>query len=116
MLNTITYILLFAVSTAILYTWGLLKSRNKENELFTSLLLKCEKEISSALKKHPDGMTQKEFEEKIKGVHSSLFYSKTQAVVHDAAAFSGTLIKNMIDRNIIVEKKKNGTARYYLKS
>jgi len=51
MIKYIIYVLLFAISTMVIYTWGLIKTRNQSRDLLNILYSKSEKTVLNALKK-----------------------------------------------------------------
>lgn len=112
-LQTISYILLFAVATAILYAIGLKKSMTKERDLLHSLYLKSEKKIVNALK-NKETMTRNELEKVVEGTKASLFYSKNKLIVKDSKTFIQSILGDMIEKKIIVEEMEQGKKVYRL--
>lgn len=114
MLKVVGYIWIFAIITICLYLWGMMKSRNKEQELLRSLYTKGANEVVKILKKN-DSMTKKELERQISGISASLFYSKTKAIVQNPSSFIDGLLKEMMEEDIIYIEKQKGANRYKLK-
>lgn len=106
----IFWILAFATATAIVYGWGLAKSRSQQRDLLALLYVKGEKSIKKALRKNGP-MEQRELEKLLTGTTASLFYSKNRAVVKDPASFTQQLLDAMTEKGVLT---KDGN-RYCLK-
>lgn len=98
--DTIGYVLLFAAVAALLYLWGLAKTRDEPKTLTALLYGRCEKRVKQYLKKH-DRITQKETADLIKDVRVKLIYSKKTFGVTDAGAFSKSLLDRMEKAGVI---------------
>lgn len=114
MIKTILYILLFAIVTMIIYTWGLLKQRGESANLINILYSKGEKKIIKLIKKKGP-MTRKELEVEISGLKASLFYSKQKIIVKDSKLLTKNLLNNMVEKDALVIDNTNMPRRYNLK-
>lgn len=110
-MQTIIYILLFAIATIIIYIWGLLKEQRKSNDLFDILYRKGEKAVINAFKVK-GCLSKKDIENELLNLKSSLFYTKDKLVITDPSHFAKILIGKMLNDGIIL-KTSNG---YSLKS
>lgn len=103
----ILWMLAFAVVTAIIYGWGLAKSRDRQRDLLAVLYGKGETLIKRLLKKN-GSMSPAELEKALSGTRASLFYSRgQQAVVNDPKVFTAELLRLMTEKNVIVEDGPN---------
>lgn len=107
----IVYILLFAISTVIIFTWGIIKEQNKSKDLMNKLYKKAENKVIKAFSKN-SVLTKKDIENEIKNIKASLFYSKDKMIVQNSSVFAKNIINTMINRNLI-EKTSEG---YILKN
>ena len=107
----IVYILLFAISTVIIFTWGIIKDQNKSKDLMNKLYKKAENKVIKAFSKN-SVLTKKDIENEIKNIKASLFYSKDKMIVQNSSVFAKNIINTMINRNLI-EKTSEG---YILKN
>ena len=96
-LEIILWVLAFALVTMIIYGWGLLESSRQQDDLLAMLYRKGEAAIRRTLKKKGP-MTRAQLEEKLSGIHASLFYTKNRAVVRDVHTFAGQLLESMMQR------------------
>ena len=110
-MDTIIYILLFAIATVIIYIWGLLKEQRKSKDLFDILYKKGEKAIIKAFK-DKGCLSKKDIENELVNLKSSLFYTKDKLVITDSSHFAKILIGKMLNNGTIF-KTSNG---YSLKS
>ncbi|MDD6235806.1 MAG: hypothetical protein PUB00_00305 [Clostridiales bacterium] len=94
MWKTAGYLVLFTVSSAVIYTWGMLKSRNEQRQLTAMLTRKCQRIIRKKLKKE-QSVTVDQAAEAIKYVTVSLFYSRKRFGVTDAPLFARHLLDQM---------------------
>jgi len=97
---TLIGILLFAISTSIVYVWGLKKSMKQTATLKEMLLTKGANKGMAYLKKN-DSISKKE----VSDIKASEFYSKKTVVVQNEIEFTNTLISFMLDKNLIVKEK-----------
>lgn len=107
----IVYILMFALATVVIFSWGIIKEQNKSKDLMNQLYKKAETKVLKAFKKK-DVLTRRDIENEVKGIKASLFYSKDKMVVQNASSFTKNIINTMIGRNLI-EKTNDG---YILKT
>ena len=96
-------IIAFAVVTAIVYVWGLMKAMKQENILEQRLMIKCSKKIEKYIDKH-GRVEALEIKYIIDGEKVGIIYSKGRLGVEDAEKFSTILIDYMIEKDIIVRK------------
>ena len=71
----IVYILMFAVATVIVFSWGIIKEQNKSRDLMSQLYKKAENNVLKAFKRK-DVLSRKDIENEVKNVKASLFYSR----------------------------------------
>lgn len=107
----ILYILMFALATVIIFSWGIIKEQNKSKDLMNQLYKKAETKIIKAFKKK-QVLTRRDIENEVKNIKASLFYSKDKMVVQNSSMFTKNIINAMINRNLI-EKTDEG---YILKN
>lgn len=107
----ILYILMFALATVIIFSWGIIKEQNKSKDLMNQLYKKAETKIIKAFKKK-QVLTRRDIENEVKNIKASLFYSKDKMVVQNSSMFTKNIINAMINRNLI-EKTNEG---YILKN
>lgn len=105
-MDIIIYILLFAVATIIIFTWGLIKERNKSNDLLDLLYNKSYKAVMKAFKTKKT-LSKKDIENEILNLKASLFYSKDKLVIKDPSHISKILIGKML-KDGVIEKTTNG--------
>lgn len=109
------YILLFAGVTAVLYTWGLIKSQRQEGELINSLWHKGQRVAMKAIARGGK-QTRPQLERRLQGLSVSLFYSKNRLSVQDAGTFAQILLQNMVERGLLLIQDDNQTQYYSLAS
>lgn len=102
----IVYILMFAVATVIVFSWGIIKEQNKSRDLMSQLYKKAENNVLKAFKRK-DVLSRKDIENEVKNVKASLFYSRDKMVVQNPRSFTKSLINTMINNNVI-EKTTDG--------
>lgn len=102
----ILYILLFAVSTIIIYTWGLLKEQHKSKDLLDLLYQKGEKSIIKAFKSNKC-LSKSDIEKELLNLKSSLFYSRDKLIIKDPSHLAKILIGDMLKKGTII-KTTNG--------
>lgn len=105
MIKILIYVLLFALSTMIVYAWGIIKSQNKQKDLLDILYVKGEKRVIKELKKN-NNMTKIQLQNSLKDLKASLFYSRNKIIVTDPKVFTTTLLRSMEEKGII--KCNNG--------
>ena len=102
----IIYILMFALATVIIFSWGIIKEQNKSKDLMNQLYKKAENNVVKAFKRK-DVLSRKDIENEVKNVKASLFYSRDKMVVQNPRSFTKSLINTMINNNVI-EKTTDG--------
>lgn len=102
----ILYILMFALATVIIFSWGIIKEQNKSKDLMNQLYKKAETKVLKAFKKK-QVLTRKDIEKEVKNVKASLFYSRDKLIVQNSSSFSKNIINTMIRKNLI-EKTTDG--------
>ena len=102
----IIYILMFALATVIIFSWGIIKEQNKSRDLMNQLYKKAENNVVKAFKRK-DVLSRKDIENEVKNVKASLFYSRDKMVVQNPRSFTKSLINTMINNNVI-EKTTDG--------
>lgn len=107
----ILYILMFALATVIIFSWGIIKEQNKSKDLMSQLYKKAETKVLKAFNKK-QVLTRRDIENEVKNIKASLFYSKDKMVVQNSSSFAKNIINTMINRNLI-EKTTEG---YVLKN
>lgn len=107
------YILLFAGVTAVLYTWGLIKSQRQEGELINSLWHKGQRVAMKAIARG-EKQTRSQLERRLQGLSVSLFYSKNRLSVQDAGTFAQILLQNMVERGLLLIQYDNQVQYYSL--
>lgn len=107
----ILYILMFALATVIIFSWGIIKEQNKSKDLMSQLYKKAETKVLKAFNKK-QVLTKKDIENEVKNIKASLFYSKDKMIVQNSSSFAKNIINTMISRNLI-EKTTEG---YVLKN
>ena len=107
------YILLFAGVTAVLYTWGLIKSQRQEGELINSLWHKGQRVAMKAIARGGK-QTRFQLERRLQGLSVSLFYSKNRLSVQDAGTFAQILLQNMVERGLLLIEDGNQVQYYSL--
>lgn len=105
-MKTLFYILLFAFVTVIISIWGLIREKNKTNDLLNILYNKAEKKIIKSLKSNKS-LSKKQIEKELLNLKASLFYSKNKLVVKDSSHFTVFIIGRLLEKGIIV-KNSNG--------
>lgn len=102
----IMYILLFAVATIIIYTWGLIKEKHKSKDLFEILYKKGEKSVIKSFKSKKY-LSKKDIENELVNIKASLFYTKDKLIITDPSHFAKILIGKMLSDGTIL-KTTNG--------
>lgn len=102
----ILYILMFALATVIIFSWGIIKEQNKSKDLMNQLYKKAETKVLKAFKSK-EVLTRRDIENEVKSIKASLFYSKDKMVVQNSSTFAKNIINTMINKNII-EKTTEG--------
>lgn len=104
-------ILLFAIATMIVFSWGLIKQKNQTSDLMRLLFSKGESMVKKHLKKN-DYITIAEIEKMCENLSASMPFSRNRAVVKDKKDFVSKLVTYMektgqvtVDGNIVSKKK-----------
>jgi len=105
-MDVIVYILLFAFTTIIVYTWGLLKEQRKSKDLFEILYKKGEKSVIKSFR-IKGTLSKGDIENELVNIKASLFYTKDKLVITDPSHFAKIIIGNMLSDGTIL-KTTNG--------
>ena len=114
MIQYIPYVLLFALATAILYTWGLWRSMRQKQDLSNMLSAKGISAIKKALKKNGP-LTKKELVPFVKGLTARQPFSREQIGVTEPDKFLDSILPYMIRQKMIREEKRDNKAVYQLR-
>ena len=114
MIQYIPYVLLFALATAIIYTWGLWRSIRQKQDLSNMLSAKGVSAIKKALKKNGP-LTKKELEPFVKNLTAKQPFSRQQLAVTDPEEFLESILSYMIRQKMIIENKEENRTVYRLK-
>ena len=109
-METIFYILLFAFVTVIISIWGLIKEKNKANDLLNILYKKAENKIIKALKSN-GSLSKKQIEKELINLKAPLFYSKNKLVIKDPSHFTKIIIGRLLEKGIIIKNSKGYTLK-----
>lgn len=112
--KVVLYVFLFAAATMIIYSWGLIKQRNLNNNLINLLYAKGRKKILGALKKK-GSMSRKELEKEIVGIKAASFFSRKRLVVTDPKLLTKNLLDNMVKNQELDVNRYMKPPRYSLK-
>lgn len=115
MFITILGIILFAVATMIIYSWGYVKEQRAPYELAQKLNKKAEKKIMDGLRCN-DFLTIKEITKLLKGLKVSNFGSRKKLVVEEPKKLSKSVLNNMVEKGTIEVKYKGKECIYLLKN
>ncbi|HIT73331.1 MAG TPA: hypothetical protein IAD10_06705 [Candidatus Fimicola cottocaccae] len=113
MFKYVPYVLMFAVITAFIYTWGLWRAQRKTTDLNNMLSAKGISKIKKALNKKGE-MTKEDMEIVVKDIWVSQPFSKDRMGVTEPSLFVDSLIPYMIKQKIVKEEKKKGKTFYTL--
>lgn len=105
-MDTIIYILLFAIATVIISCYGIVKEKNKSKDLLSVLYAKSYKAIMNSFKKK-DTLSRKDMENEIINLKASLFYSRDKLVIQNPSHMTTVMIGKMLNEGIIM-KTSNG--------
>lgn len=112
-LHYIPYVLLFALATAVIYTWGLWRSVRQQQDLSNMLSAKGVSKIKKALRKNGP-MTRSELEPVIRSLTAKQPFSREQIAVTDPKQFLDSLLPYMVKQRIIKEESLDGRTVYRL--
>ena len=112
-LDKLVYLLLFAVSGALLYVWGLVKSIGREQELTQLLFDKGSRIVKKNLR---GGRTlcRREAEVVLQDLQVKPFGSRHGSRVTNPSVFTQTLLEMMVQRGIIRAEGSGAATRYQL--
>ena len=113
MIQYIPYVLLFALVTAVLYTWGLWRSVRQKQDLANMLSAKGISKIKKALKKNGP-LTKKELEPFVKGLTARQAFSREQIGVTEPEKFLDSILPYMVRQKMIREETQENKAVYQL--
>ncbi len=88
-------VLLFALATIIIYSWGLIKQRNQSKDLMNLLFSKGNSKVNKYLKKN-EYITAAEVENMCAGLEAKQPFSRNRAVVKDKRDFAKKLLDYMV--------------------
>lgn len=113
MLKYLPWVLLMALTTSIVYAWGLSKKQNQSKDLMTLLYDKCSAKVIKALKKNGP-MTKDQLEDLLDHTTASLFYSRNRVSVQDPEQFTQSLLQMMEEHHMIKKGTGEDTGKYVL--
>lgn len=113
-LKIIIGILLFAIATAIIYAWGMMKSVRQNTDLSHMLYSKAAKKVKKYLEKNGE-ISFPEIQKQVEDVKAGLFYSSKKAVVTDKKQFAANLVQIMQKADLLEEISENHKKAYRLK-
>ena len=88
-------VLLFALATIIIYSWGLIKQRNQSKDLMNLLFSKGNSKVNKYLKKN-EYITAAEVENMCENLEAKQPFSRNRAVVKDTRDFAKKLLDYMV--------------------
>ena len=88
-------IILFAIATMIIYSWGLKKQKNQTGDLMNLLFSKGESRVRKYLKSHDD-ITSADVEKLCDNLEAKLPFSANRAVVKDKKNYAKQLLAYMV--------------------
>lgn len=107
MMKYIPYVLLFALATALIYGWGVIKTQNQSSQMLAMLYRKCEKKLLKALKEQ-QYMTVAQVENLLKGTKVSLFYSRNKLMVTNPQLFAKSVLEKLQGEGRILQTESHG--------
>jgi hypothetical protein len=113
MLQYLPWVLLMALTTAIVYAWGLSKKQNQSRDLMAILYDKCSAKVIKALKKN-GSMTKDQLEDLLDHTTASLFYSRNRVAVQDPEQFTKSLLQMMEEHHMIRQGTGEDSGKYLL--
>ena len=113
MIKYIPYVLMFALATALIYGWGVIKTQSQSSQMMAMLYRKCEKKLLKALKGQKY-MSQAQIEELLRGTKVSLFYSRNKLMVTNPQLFSKSLLEKLQQDGTVLQTESHGKKVYTL--
>lgn len=110
-LRYVPYVLLFALATALIYAWGLRRSRNEARDLNSMLTAKGVSLIRKTLKKRGP-MTRKELEAVVTGLTAHQPFSRNRVGVTDPKKFLDSLLPYLLKQKLIEEQTQDKKVVY----
>ena len=104
-------VLLFALVTALIYGWGVIKAHNQPRDLYRLMLGKGVDRVNKHLKSH-EYITGQEMQELVKDIKVSQFYSRNRLAVTDKKEFAEGLASFMKEQHLLKEDRENGKVIY----
>ena len=95
LVTVIVGVLLFALTTMIIYGWGIVKQKNESQDLMNLLFSKGESKVKKYLKKN-EYITLPQVAELCDGIEAKLPFSKNKAIVKDKKDFAKQLMQYMV--------------------
>ena len=112
-LKYLPYVLLFAVSTMIVYGWGLWRASRQNQDLANMLSAKGISAVKKVLKKKGP-LTRKELEPFVKDLTAKQPFMQDSIGVTDPKKFLDSILPYMIKQKMILEERQNGKIFYTL--
>lgn len=88
-------VILFAIATVIVFSWGLVKQKNQSEDLLRLLFSKGASMVKKQLKKK-EYITVAEIEKMSKDLSAGFLFSKNRAIVKDTKDYTEKLVAYMI--------------------
>lgn len=114
MIRYIPYVLLFALATMIIYTWGLWRTMRQKQDLSNMLCSKGISKVRKALKKNGP-MTAEQLEPFVKDLTASQPFSREKLAVTDTKQFLSSILPYMIKQKMITAEGEGKKAVYQLR-
>lgn len=96
-------IILFAIATMIIYSWGLIKQKSQTGDLMNLLFSKGERQIKKYLKDN-DYITTADVERMCEGMEAKLPFSGNRAVVKNKKDYAMKLLTYMVKTDQLVQE------------
>lgn len=96
-------VVLFAIATVIIYSWGLIKQKNQTSDLMNLLFSKGEKKVKRYLKDN-DYITTADVERMCGGMEAKMPFSGNRAVVKNKKEYAMKLLTYMVKTNQLVQE------------
>ena len=114
-LHYLPYLLLFMVATMLIYGWGLWRASRQQRDLMNMLYSKAVSKIKKAIKQKGP-LSKKEIQEVVKNIQVSQPFSKNRLGVTDKVSFTTAILSFMMENDMLIKEKENGTALRNAKS
>ncbi|WP_425448183.1 hypothetical protein [Dethiothermospora halolimnae] len=110
---TILGIILFAIATIIVFSWGYIKEQKMPVKLNHKLNLKAKRLVIKVLKRNGK-MTKKEIARILTNLKVSEIGTRKKLVVKDSKKFTKMILDNMIDESVVNVDYSGKEKRYYI--